>query len=414
MTTLVDTRIAELIARRKKGHSLPAEFYTSPEIFHADIEAIFARHWLLATTEAEIPEPGDFVTVEIGPYSVIVLRDDDEQVRAMHNVCRHRGARILTESSGSVGNIVCGYHKWTYRTDGSLLHAVSPPPGFDPGCFGLKPVAVQVAGGFVFCCLAEHPPEDFAEVAAIIERYAAPHRLDRATVIEQIDLVERGNWKLVMENNRECYHCDGHPELSCSLFPTYGYTDEEVPATLRAAFDRYVAADTALRDTCDSLGLAHRLIEQLSGRVSGFRVQREPMDGAGESFSSDGRVICTKLLGDIGEPRLGRFSLHLQPNVWLHVCSDHAVTFSAVPLSAGETLVRTTWLVHEDAVEGRDFDRQQLTEVWRRTNEQDAGFVERAQLGVRSPAYVPGPYTTSEYQVDQFCDWYLDRLGAHA
>ena len=76
-----------------------------------------------SATEAEVREPGDFVTVDIGPYSVIVLRDDDEEVRALHNVCRHRGARLLTDRAGSVGNIVCGYHRWTYATDGSLLHA---------------------------------------------------------------------------------------------------------------------------------------------------------------------------------------------------------------------------------------------------------------------------------------------------
>jgi Rieske 2Fe-2S family protein len=413
MTTISPIRqdIDELLAQRRPGHSLPGAFYTSAEVFAADMSAIFAEHWLLAATEAEIPEPGDFVTVDIGPYSVIVLRDDDEQIRALHNVCRHRGARVLTEQHGSVGNIVCGYHKWTYRTDGSLLHAVAPKPGFDPTCFGLKPVHARTSAGIVFICLAETPPADFPEVADAFEAYAGPHRLDRAKVAAQVDLVERGNWKLVMENNRECYHCDGHPELSCTLFPTYGYESGEVPAPLRAAFDRYAAAESHLRETCAQLGLRHERLEQLDSRPSGFRLHREPMDGAGESFSNDGRLLCGRLLGDLPAARLGRLSLHLQPNAWLHVCSDHAVTFSVLPAGPDRTLVRTTWLVHEDAVEGRDYDVDALTDVWRSTNEQDAVFVARAQLGVTSPAYEPGPYTTSEYQVDAFCNWYIARLA---
>ena len=99
---------------RVPGRPLEAPFYTSPAVFDLDVAAVFARTWLFVATEAEVREPGDFVTVDIGPYSVIVLRDDDEEVRALHNVCRHRGARVLTERAGSVGNIVCGYHQWTY------------------------------------------------------------------------------------------------------------------------------------------------------------------------------------------------------------------------------------------------------------------------------------------------------------
>ena len=361
-------------------------------------------------SDPEIPEPGDYRVIEIGSYSVIVVRDDDGQVRAWHNVCRHRGARILDDSSGSVGNLVCGYHKWTYGTDGTLRHAGQQPADFDRGCFGLKPVHVRSVAGLIYLCLAEHPPADFDDVAARIEPYLQAHQLRRTKVAAQHDLVEEGNWKLVMENNRECLHCDGHPELSCSLFPTYGYTDDEVPALLRPAFDRYLRAEADLLRDCDERGLLHERIEELENRPSGFRIQREPLDGAGESFSSDGRALCRTLLGDLDSPRLGRLSMHHQPNAWFHLMADHAVTFSVLPLAVDRTLVRTTWLVHEDAVEGEDYDVDALTEVWKQTNLQDGVFVARAQAGVSSPAYEPGPYTLSEYQVDAFCTWYVARL----
>jgi Rieske 2Fe-2S family protein len=226
-----------------------------------------------------------------------------------------------------------------------------------------------------------------------------------------VDLVEQGNWKLVMENNRECYHCDGHPELSCSLFPTYGYEAADMPTRLRPAFDRYLAADDLLRRDCEERGLPYARIEELSGRETGFRIQREPLDGAGESLSLDGSAVSRPLLGELDTPRLGRLSMHHQPNAWFHFMADHAVTFSVLPLAPDRTLLRTTWLVHEDAVEGEDYDVDALTDVWRQTNLQDGVFVARAQLGTTSPAYEPGPYAPSEYQVDDFCTWYVERLG---
>ncbi|QIZ38050.1 aromatic ring-hydroxylating dioxygenase subunit alpha [Saccharopolyspora sp. ASAGF58] len=415
MTVLPDIAAtpAELIDRRAVGRSLEAPFYTSPEFFDLDVAAIFAEHWIFVATEAELPEPGDYVTIALGPYSIVVVRDDDENLRSFHNICRHRGARILEQERGSVGNIVCGYHKWTYGTDGTLLHAPSQPQGFDPSCFGLKPVHVRSVAGLVFVCLAEQPPSDFPDVAARIEPYLLPHQLRGAKVAAQVDLVEEGNWKLVMENNRECYHCDGHPELLRSFFPTYGYTEENLPPRLRPVHERYLRVDAELRQTCQRLGLPYELIEELDTRVTGFRIQRDALNLAGESFTADGKAACRPLLGDFPTPRLGHLALHLQPNSWFHFVSDHAITFAVLPLAADRTLLRTTWLVHPDAEAGVDYDPDELLAVWTATNDQDAELVARAQRGVGSPAYEPGPYAPTEYQVEAFCNWYITRLRAH-
>jgi Rieske 2Fe-2S family protein len=402
--------LATLVASRVPGRCLPAPFYTDPAIHDADVAGVFARHWIFAATEPEVSEPGDYVTVEVGPYSVIIVRDDDEQVRARHNVCRHRGARILPDTSGSVGNIVCGYHKWTYSPDGALLAAGQQPPDFDKGCFGLKPVHLRSVAGLIYLCLADEPPADFDGIVARIEPYLEPHQLRHTKVAAQEDLIEPGNWKLVMENNRECYHCDGHPELSCSIFPTYGFDPDDLPARLQPALDRYLNADVDLRRTCEERGLPYARIEELSGRPTGFRIQREPLDGVGESFTRDGGAVSRRLLGDFDTPRLGRLSMHHQPNAWFHFLSDHAVVFSVLPVAADRTLLRTTWLVHEDAVEGEDYDVAELTDVWHHTNDQDSGFVGLAQQGVSSPAYEPGPYSSSEYQVEEFCAWYIERM----
>jgi len=406
--------LAGLLGRRLPGHALEAPFYLSDEVFALDVAAIFARHWIFVATEPEVREPGDFVTVDLGPYSLIVVRDDEGRVRALHNVCRHRGSRVLTEPRGCVGNLVCGYHQWTYGTDGALLHAGHQAPDFDPNRLGLKAVAVRVVHGLVFVCLADQPPDDFDEVAARIDAYLAPHQLHRTRVAAQEDLVEEANWKLVMENNRECYHCEtGHPELTCTFFPTYGYTLEDLPDRLLPAHARYLRAEGELERVCDERGIPYAAIEEIDTRPSAFRIQREALDGAGESYTTDGSVASRRLLGDLDTPRLGRLSLHHQPSSWFHFLSDHAVTFAVLPLAPDRTLVRTTWLVHEDAVEGVDYELDRLTEVWRQTNVQDRVLVARAQAGVASPAYEPGPYAPNEYQVDAFCTWYVDRLREH-
>ncbi|MFD1377335.1 SRPBCC family protein [Micrococcus antarcticus] len=406
--------ITELFRNRRKGYSLEAPLYTDPSVFDVEMQAIFGTHWLFAASIAEIPEPGDYVTVDYGPHSLIVLRTEEGGVNVLHNVCRHRGARVLTEASGSTGNLVCGYHSWTYSPEGDLIHASAPGEGkFDKSCFALKRAHGRVHAGLVFVSLAQDPPADFDEVAGIFEPYLAPHDIARAKVAYQQDIIEEGNWKLVMENNRECYHCDGHPELACSLFPTWGLSDDTVPPHLEEVWERNQQAQAALEERCRRYGLPYEVVEQLDTRIAGIRISRESLDGDGESFSADGHRLSKKLLGELRDFRLGRCSMHLQPNSWFHFQSDHVITFAAFPINERQTLVRTTWLVADDAVEGDDYDLEKLTHTWKQTNLQDKAFVELCQKGAASPAYQPGPYMKSEYQVEAFINWYTQRVLEH-
>jgi Rieske 2Fe-2S family protein len=233
-------------------------------------------------------------------------------------------------------------------------------------------------------------------------------------VAAQEDIIEQGNWKLVMENNRECYHCEGnHPELTRTFFPTYGYAPDKIPTRLRNAHARYVAAEAELEKACTQRDMPFAAIEELSDRPSAFRIQREALDGVGESYTRDGSAACQRLVGELDNPRMGRLTLHTQPNSWMHFLSDHAITFTALPIAPDRTLVRTTWLVHEDAAEGIDYDLAKLTDVWHHTNAQDSALVGRAHTGITSPAYTPGPYAPNEYQVDDFVTWYISRLDAY-
>lgn len=406
----------DLVGRRKAGYSLEAPFYTSPEIFDLDLDLIFSRHWIYVGVAPDVAEPGDCMTVEVGAASVLIIRGEDMEIRAFHNVCRHRGARLIDEHKTSVGNIVCRYHQWTYAEDGRLLFAEHMGPGFDKSCMGLKPVHLRSVAGLIFICLADQAPADIEAMAEAMLPYLAPHDLPNCKIAFTSDIVEDGNWKLTMENNRECYHCEAnHPELTIPLFAYgFGFSPEELEEEERVHVERYGALLQDSHDRWEACGLPSREIERLNTTVTGFRTERLPLSGAGESHTMDTKVACRKLLGSFTDRKLGGLSFWTQPNSWHHFLSDHIVTFSVLPLGPERTLLRTKWLVHKDAVEGVDYDLDNLTKVWLLTNKQDGDLVGMAQSGVRQPGYEPGPYSPfTEGLVEKFCDWYVGRLSAH-
>jgi Rieske 2Fe-2S family protein len=407
--------IRHLIETRRPGYTLEAPFYTSRGVFDLDLAVIFGRHWIFAGLEAEAPAPGDYRRLDSGAHSVILVRGDDGEMRAFHNICRHRGAQLVTAERGRVIRFVCPYHQWTYKRDGALINARQMGADFDKSCHGLKPAHLRSIGGLLFICLAEDAPGDIDALAAALEPRLAPHDLINAKVAAQVDLVEHGNWKLTMENNRECYHCQAsHPELLNS-FSEYSVGFDPGAASDRQQAEANTYAEFAEKTVAawETMGIPSSPVEHLKGRASAFRTERLVLAGENESQTMDSKIACRKLMGSIIDPKLGGLHIHTQPNSWHHAMSDHAISFCVLPLSPDETLVRTTWLVHKDAVEGTDYDLDKLTKVWKATNAQDAALVERTHAGVKNSAYEPGPYSPlTEGMVDDFVTWYIERLEA--
>jgi Rieske 2Fe-2S family protein len=405
--------VAELLGTYRPGLALPSAFFTDDTLYAAEMEYLFGRHWLFVASEPELPECGDYRTFQIGPWPIFVLRRDDGSIAAFHNTCRHRGSRILQQTAGIAGaTLQCPYHRWTYDMNGRVIGcgATGEPPAAQRG---LKAVHLKQLAGLIFVCLADEPPDDFDDMAQRMTPYLAPHGLTLAKVAKQVDIIEHGNWKLTIENNRECYHCAGHPELLCSLFDFFGEIDEtRMSDKERVTYSRFQNARREQEALWTRAGLPWRCIEELAGRRTAFRTERLVLDGAGESMTDDTRVASRRLLGELREARLGTLHYHTQPNAWFHFLSDHILTFATLPLERGKTLVRCTWLVHAEAEEGHDYDLEKLTRVWDATNSQDAEFVEEAQRGVSSPAYLPGPIAASEYMVQLFHTWYDGRLRA--
>jgi len=386
---------------RRRGYSLPQAFYTGEDIFRAELDAVFASDWLFACNTCEIKKPGDFLVLEVGLDSVIVLRGRDQEVRGFYNICRHRGSRICRTEKGHTPRLVCPYHQWAYELDGRLFRARQMPADFNTSDFSLKPVRVEVICGMVYVSLAEDPPS-LERYRKTVTPYIGPHLPEKTKIAFVSTLIEEANWKLVIENNRECYHCPGaHPELMATLVEFALPDAAAANAASKELMDRSASR-------WDAQGLAHRPAD---GGTE-FRCIRLPFKSGRVSFTSDGALACRKLLGDFADPDLGSVRMFRAPNNWNHFLSDHILHFRLLPLSVNRTALRTTWLVHEDAVEGVDYDVARLTEVWKATNDQDRILAENNHCGVQSRAYAPGPYAPSEFMLNDFTDWYVAKMKA--
>lgn len=398
----VSASVQELLAKRRPGYTLDQTFYTSEEIYKLDLENIWYRDWLFAIPACELPKKGSYVTHRVGVYQVIIVRGQDNVIRAMHNSCRHRGSLVCKQAQGHVAKLVCPYHQWTYELDGKLLWARDMGPDFDPKEHGLKPVHCRELEGLVYICLADTAP-DFDAFAETAKPYLAPHDLANAKVAHQSSIIENGNWKLVWENNRECYHCAGnHPSL-CRTYPedptiTGVSPDGEMPPVVEAHVTRLEGA-----------GVPSRFVMDDGGQ---YRIARMPLLDGAQSYTMDGKIAVQKRLGRIPYLDAGTLLKFHYPTTWNHFLSDHSIVFRVTPISPMETEVTTYWLVNKDAQEGVDYDLNKLTEVWIHTNDEDREVVENNQLGICSPAYEPGPYSPShEDGVSQFVDWYCATMG---
>lgn len=397
----MDTKLDMLsrLGRRRAGFSLEQPFYIDPGYFNVDMELIWYRDWLFVGHDCEITKPGSYFTVQVGVYSVVIVRGQDGVIRALHNTCRHRGSRVCTAHKGTTAKLVCPYHQWTYDLDGSLVFARQMGGDFCKEDLGMKPVACESVAGYIFICLADEPG-DFAPFRTLMEPYFAPHNLANAKVAHETTIVEKGNWKLVWENNRECYHCAAnHPEL-CKTFP-------EAPVITGVQ-----AADSdpemlAHWEHCEAASLPSKFRIDPAGQ---FRATRAPLLRDAVSYTVSGKPAVRRHLSDaVSADRIGTLMLYHYPATWNHVLIDHAVTFRVIPISATETAVTTKWLVHKDAVEGVDYNVDELTHVWVMTNDEDRRIVEENAFGIQSPAYEPGPYSEfHEGGVIQFVNWYAD------
>jgi phenylpropionate dioxygenase-like ring-hydroxylating dioxygenase large terminal subunit len=222
---LIDT--SKLPEPELRSAPIGGERYTSREFMEREWDCMWARVWNIGALESEIPEAGDFVTHDLGPESLLFVRDDDGRVRGYYNVCHHRGNRLVSEESGQARMFVCPYHAWVWSRGGDLLRARDPedfPQGDPCGKLQLTPVRVETWGGFIWFNL--NPDADtLADYLQPVAREIDTYRMERMVRTHYITLEIECNWKVIQDNFNESYHIPAvHPQLKYFLDDTYQNT----------------------------------------------------------------------------------------------------------------------------------------------------------------------------------------------
>ena len=395
-----DAGIAALIAQQPAGRSLRRAFYADPQVFRRDVERIFMRHWLCAGHESAAPQVGDFFLVEVASESAIIVRGEDGRLRALANVCRHRGSRLCAEKSGHAKIFVCPYHAWSYGLDGGLRAARHMPESFDRLAHGLKPLHLRVIEGLVFISFAETPLGlNRAEIA--LRSCYGPHGWSGARVAHRELYPIEANWKLAVENYLECYHCaPAHPEYSRLH-------------ALEQPLPRIEKLNARMRERSAALGIDIPVHDHWTPSAEGdeavYGFRYALYDGV-ETGSPDGLPVAP-LMGRFKDYDGGATSTHLGPASFFLAYADHGVIYRFIPKTLATCELEVVWLVRGEARPGADYDSGKLTWLWKVTSEADKRIIEQNQLGVNSRYYEPGPYTPMEQNTRRYVDWYLGEIA---
>lgn len=201
--------------------TLPASAYRDPALYERERKQIFARNWSLFSWSERVREPGDYVSGVSAGYPIFVIRGDDGKVRGFHNVCRHRGAQLITKEEGHCGKVVsCPYHAWAFSRSGRLIKATEfgeGGPAFDPDEWSLYEVDVEEWRGLIFVRI-ERGGQDLKSWLGPIDTMAADYPLDTQKYFTCKNRDVDVDWKAYGENYLECYHCRiMHPGLCESL-----------------------------------------------------------------------------------------------------------------------------------------------------------------------------------------------------
>ena len=407
------TDINALIGRRRTGYSLPQPFYTDTDVYRQDVELVFSKLWMLVGHVSQIPAPGDYFLAEIAGESICVIRRNEEKIGAFYNVCRHRGSRICLEQRGTIRAFVCPYHAWSYNLDGSLRAARLMSEDFSKEEMRLHTCHVLVFEGLIFICLSKDYPPEFNSALQEMEPYVIPQKLRSARVIHETVITTNANWKLVVENFWECYHCQpSHPEFMTvhdenwllAMGAGHGSTISE---QTKADYEREIKA---FEDRAQQLDHPFGSFSRLGVAPTEFyQVLRSPLAEGCYSETRGGKK-AGPLMGDLSGFDGGMTHINFNPLASLWLCNDHAVAFNFRPQGPISTDVHIMWLVDGGAEPDKDFTVDDVTWMWMTTGLQDKTITENNQSGVNSRHYEPGPYSKMERQLDNFVQWYFARL----
>jgi Rieske 2Fe-2S family protein len=360
--------------------TLPGRAYTDEAVFAREQERIFEAMWTCVARADDLPDPGAFRTVQVGRESILLTRARDRSIHAFLNVCRHRGSRLCTEPSGTLQRAIrCYYHAWTYDLTGKLIAApnLTKMTDINRDEYGLHRVQLREWLGYVWVCLAEDLPSfEDQVIGAVTERLGDPAAIDKYDV-ENLSLGRRitydvkANWKLIVENFMECYHCATiHPELV-----------EVLPEFAEGYAAQYYVGHGAL----------------FGDEIDGFTV--------------DGSPGLDRIPSLAPEQDRRYYAATIRPQVFLNLVPDHVILHRMFPMAADRTIVECDWLYLPDVVRaGKDLDKS--VELFHRVNQQDFEACERCQPAMSSRAYARGGVLVpTEHHIGDFHAWFNERVG---
>ncbi|QTH23556.1 aromatic ring-hydroxylating dioxygenase subunit alpha [Rhizorhabdus wittichii] len=392
---------------------LRGEFYVDAGIFAAEMRDVLGRQWLYADHVSRIPRPGDYFLFEVGGESIIVVRRKDGTIGAYFNVCRHRGSRICLDRQGSLSSFVCPYHAWTYDLDGALRGAAHMPDDFERRDAGLMPCHVRELEGLIFLCLAEGEAPDFDALAEIARPYLALNGLATARLAARRSYPTSANWKLVVDNFQECYHCAPAHKLYSSAHSkdkllAFGAGPGSGPVD---AAERFSGELATWRERASAAGtwLDARAEEEDDIR-SIWSVGRLPIKAGALTESVDGAPV-SRLMGRFAEFDGGHSAVAFNVFSYFLASNDHVVMIRFTPRGVLETDVEFQWFVHPEAEEGVDYEVERLVRVWDVTTTEDKRITEDNQAGVASSRYRPGRFSALEGRLSTIKRWYLHEMA---
>ncbi|HUD72240.1 MAG TPA: aromatic ring-hydroxylating dioxygenase subunit alpha [Dongiaceae bacterium] len=378
--TSFDRRAAEadlqsVYAPLDEATTLPGRYYHDPAILREELRLIFDEMWLCIGRSEDLANPGDFVTRSIGPESVVATRDGAGALHAFHNVCRHRGARIVDAARGSgLARFQCPYHSWTYDLTGALKSAphMEEVQGFDRSRYPLHRVRLAEWDGFLFVTLSPRTPpleQHLGEMAGYFDRY----RIGGLRRARAMTYSVAANWKTLCENYSECYHCFlVHPQLNRVSHYRSGQIDLINPAT-----------------------------------VGGYMELREPEF---QTMSKSGST-SRRPFGSITPEDHRRIHYYiLYPNLFISLHPDYVMTHTLWPEAPGRTRIECEFLFDPAEMARDGFDPSDAVDFWHDTNLQDWSVCERTQLGTGSMAYDRGRLSRLEWMTHVFDRFVADRL----
>lgn len=357
--------LAAALAPFGQSRMLPREAYVDPAVFEWEKGNIFSG-WHCVGHAADLDGVGAQKAVGSGPNGILLVRGEDNQVRAFANVCRHRGHEMLAcGGSAKRRGIVCPYHSWSYKLDGQLRKApgFDAAEGFDAGQFGLTELRLVNWHGYLFVD-PSGGDVDFADHVAGMEDIVGPYRPEDLTVVARHSYELETNWKVIVENYQECYHCSAiHPELSKISPPTSG-ENIDLPGD-------WMGGWMSMIDEAETMSL--------SGRSGGVAIK---------GLSEQELRTVMYLVGF--------------PNLLVSLHPDYVMTHLMTPLAVDRTHVECAWSFPKEALEKPDFDPSYAVDFWDLTNRQDWAACESVQRGLSSPHARPGPLAPDEDGVYQF------------